>query len=310
MANSRSRAVLGDDSRGSGYALASVLAGARYLSVKGTRFAAGKTWQALRMLFSLRGHVTVLKVLAHPQSEGLAREHPRLPFKYLGDYVALGLPLKTRRSILVSHYRFLQRHFNGAFLDAVRRDRPLLWQGRVDARSFAIRMDFPESDYEGDLRLVFSMDGLEVYQLIFVFAAGADFALPDETIIIVATIQGVPDFERVKLATKSCHDIQPAHMLMAAVGGIAEATRLSTLFGLHESRQISTGEQMFFSYQRFFEAYGEEVAGQRIYRVPLPYFEKPVAAIRANHRNRNLRKRRMKADIRTQVMLAVGRFLA
>jgi uncharacterized protein len=287
---------------------ANLLACARYVSQRGALFAAGKTWQAMRLLFSLREHVLLMKLLSHPQSALLIQDHPRLPFKYLGNYIALRLPLRVRRSILAAHYRFLQQKFSVKFLDFVLRSPPVLWQSVIDERAFKITVDYPDSDYEGDLRFVFSMDDSEVYKLIFVFASGREFDLPGE-VIVVTNIQGAPDFDRVKVATKTCYDIQPAHILMAAASGLAEATRVSCLLGFHETRQISNGHGLIFSYHKFFATYGDEIGRQKMYRVPLPYSEKPVADIRSNHRNRNLRKRRFKAGIRSQVIGAVRGYL-
>ena len=95
-----------------------LIAGARYVVRRGSRFALRKTWSAVRLLFSLRAHAEVLEVLAHPAFRGLPRVSPRLPFKYFGPYIAVGLPLKTRRAVLLGHYRFLQSSFVGSFLRA------------------------------------------------------------------------------------------------------------------------------------------------------------------------------------------------
>lgn len=292
-----------------GYALSSLFFGVRYLCRRGARFAAGKAWSAVCLLFSIRPHLRVLKVLSHAQTAPLIRNHPRLPFKYFGQYIALDLPLGVRRAIFVSHYAFLQRRFDAAFLVSLLRDAPTLWEVEIDGMSFRIALDFPDSDYEGDLRLVFKLDRIEAYKLIFVFGPGHCFGAQDETVLIVTNIQGAQDFDAVKLATKTCHDIQPAHILMAALSGLAEAAQISTLYGFHETRQISHGRQLYFSYEKFFAAYGEEVPGQKMYCMRLPYFEKPMREIRTNHRQRNLRKRRFKADIRAQVMRAIERHL-
>jgi uncharacterized protein VirK/YbjX len=293
----------------SGYVVANLIAGARYVSHRGAHFAAGKTWRAARLLLSFGSFIRLLRLLSHPQSAGLAREHPGLPFKYLGDYVALRLPMRVRRSILESHYRFLQQKFTVTFLDLVRRERPVLWQASLDGRSFHILIDFPERHYEGDLRLNFAMDGAELYRLIFVFAEGRDLNFEEGIILIMTSIQGDGDFSGIKLATKTCHDTQPAHILMAALSGLAESTGIATLFGFHETRQISRGDELFFSYERFFESYGKEITDTKMYQIRMPYFEKPVAEIKTNHRSRNLRKRQFKAEIRAQVKRAVEKYL-
>lgn len=284
-------------------------AGARYVIHRGLGFALRKTWAAVRLLCSLRAHAKVLRVLSHPEFRGLPRVRPRLPFKYFGVYVALGLPLRTRRAILVTHYEFLRRHFVDGFLDEVLERPPVLWQQTLDDREFRIHLDFPPSDYEGDLRLLFTMDGVEIYRLIFVFAPGAELGSGDGPVMVVSNIQGAQDFDRVKVATKVCHDVQPSNLLMAALNGVAESTGISRLVGFHNSRMISGGRELFFSYEKFFIGYGGEPRDGMSYHVALPYAEKPVTEVKSNHRTRTLRKRQFKGDIQSEVAAAVRRRL-
>jgi uncharacterized protein VirK/YbjX len=286
----------------------SLKACARYASSRGARYSAGKAWWAARALSSPRQHLAVQKLLSHPQYTLLIREQPLLALKYAAPYVARGLSIRIRRAILFAHYQFLQRKFRPAFLDSVLSSLPL-WLATIDARAFQISIDFPYSNTEGDLQFVFRMDGAKVYKLIFVFASGKEFNLADDIIIAVTNIQGALDFDRVKLVTKRCHDIQPAHMLMAALSGLAEATNISTVVGFHGDRQISRCSRVFFSYENFYAHYGDPIDGRKMHRMRLPYFEKSVADIESKHRKRSLRKRQFKADIRTQVSKAVARYL-
>jgi uncharacterized protein VirK/YbjX len=281
-----------------------------YLYWKGPRFAAARMGQALRLLLSLPQHFSVLRVLAHPQCADLARQYPLLAFKYLGDYVALGLPIAARRSTFVAHFRSLQRLFDAGFLESVQSSAPTLWHAIIGQRDFHLAIEMTGVlGSEGELRLAFHMDGSEVYRLVFVFASGYDFDVPDRVILIVTGIQGIHDFERVKIATRSCCDIQPAHILMTAIGAIAEAVRVSTILGPHETRQLFCGAQLFFSYGEFFRAYGKEMPGQNMYRIDVPYYRKPTLAIKATHRRRNRRKRQFRADVHRSVLRAIQPYL-
>jgi uncharacterized protein VirK/YbjX len=287
-----------------------LLAAVDYLKWKGPLFAAARVGQGLRLLLSLPQHFSVLRVLSHPQCSNLLRRYPMLAFKYLGDYVALGLPVSARRSIFVSHFKSLQRLFNAGFLESVQRSAPTLWRATVEQRAFHVTLELiGVLGCEGELRLVFYMDGSEVYRLIFVFASGREFGLPDQEVLIVTGIQGVHDFERVRIATKTCCDIQPAHLLMTAIGAIAEAARVATILGPHQTRQLFCGAQLFFSYGEFFETYGKEMPGQSMYRINVPYCRKPVLAIKPSHRRRNRRKRQFKAAVHRNVLEAVQPYL-
>ncbi len=289
---------------------ANLVAASGYLYGKGPGFAAARVSQGLRLLLSLPQHYSVLRVLSHPQCSGLLRRHPMLAFKYLGDYVALGLPVAARRSIFVSHFKSLQRLFKANFLDLVQRSSPMLWHATMDGRQFHITLELTGVlGSEGELRLVFYMDRSEVYRLVFVFASGRDFDLPDEELLIVTGIQGVRDFERVKIATKTCCDIQPAHILMTAIGAIAEASRVSTILGPNETRQLFCGAQLFFSYGDFFHTYGSEMPSQNMYRIDVPFYRKPTFAIKATHRRRNRHKRLFRSDVHHRVFEAIREYL-
>jgi uncharacterized protein len=282
----------------------------RFLWRSGANRVIATTAQALLLLFSFGKHLSVLRVLSHPQCARLASKYPLLAFKYLGSYVALDLPLATRRSIFVAHFEFLQRKFAGSFLASMDSLPITVWRKIVGQRNFDVIIGLNHViEREGDLLLIFRMDGIVVYRLMFVFASGRDFHLPDETIIVVSGVQGVRDFDRVKAATKTCCDVQPAHILMAALGGVADVARVSTIVGLHQSRQLFSSK-LRFSYDRFFEIYGTEIPGQRTYLIRVPYVEKPISEIGTSHRRRTLRKRQFKADTRHQVVQVLAAYLA
>ena len=286
-------------------------AGSTSLLQKGTQFVVPRAWLALRVLICLPHHREVLRVLRHPQSAALIRQYPRMAFKYLNKYVALRLPMKTRRSIFLSHFQFLQRAFKATFLDSAQRLSPTPWRQTIEQRAFRVAIELIAiMGCEGELRLVFYMDEHEVSRLIFVFASGRDFNLPDQTIAIVSGIQGARDFERVKLATKTCCDVQPAHILMAALGALAEATHISTILGPHEKRQLLCGDKSFFSYGGFFEMYGKKIPYQQMYHIGVPYFHKPILEVKASHRRRNRRKRQFTDDVRAQTVVAIQDYLA
>jgi len=286
-----------------------LIAGARYVARRGSRFALRKIWSAVRLLCSLRAHAEVLEVLAHPEFRDLLRVNPRIPFKYFGPYIAVGLPVRTRRAILVSHYQFLQRRFVRNFVDSVIEQSLILWRQDIGGRVCEITLNLPSLHIEGELCLLLEMEGSEVYRLVFSFGPGAPFGAEDDFVLAVTNIQGAQDFDRVKTATKVCHDVQPSHLLMAALSGVAEATGISRLVGFHETRQLSRGRELYFSYEKFFLGYGGVARTHGSYHVPLPFLEKPVAEIKSNHRPRTLRKRQFKSAIQSAVCASFRHYL-
>ena len=287
---------------------ATSIAAARHLCRQGAKRAIARTGPALRLLFSFWKHISVLRVLSHPQSAQVARKYPLLTFRYLGNYVARGLSPAMRRSIFLTHFQFLQQRFDRGFLAAMDSSPITIWRKIMGQRTFDIALGLNDT-IEGNLLLLFRMDGIVVYRIMFVFAPGHDFHLPDKTIILLSAVQGVPDFNRVKLATRTCCDIQPAQMLMSALSALAEVAQISTILGLHESRQLFR-ESVRFAYGRFFEIYGEEIPGQGIFLIPVPYVEKPISTIEISHRKRTLRKRQFKAAAHHHVVEVLRGYLA
>jgi uncharacterized protein VirK/YbjX len=282
-------------------------AGFRQIGEKGIGFAIRRMRLGASLLFSLPQHLQLLRVLSHPQTRGIARKQPLLAYKYLLEYVALDLPVRVRRAILIAHFRFLQRTFDVRFVDCLDRSPPTLWRRAIGGMRFDIGVQLNNIiGREGEFVLTFNVDGREAYRLVFLFAPGSAFGLSDAPIIVVSCVQGMTAMQCIRLATKACLDIQPAHLLMAALGGFAQIARIPTILGVHQTRQIWQGGKLLFAYDKFFETYGREIPEQRMYSVPVPYNEKPLADISPNHRARTQRKRRFKEEIHREVVRAIG----
>lgn len=268
-----------------------------------------RTWhRGALLIFNIRGHLRLLRILSHPQTAQLIARQPDLSHKYLRNYISFDISTRNCLAILIGHYAYLQENFRGDFLDILCESPLPLWRQCIDGVSFEIALDFPHKiDFEGDLCVIFRKDQCCLYRIIFVIANGSSFGLSDEHVIFISSVQGMHDFDGVKQATKVCHDIQPAQLLMAAIGGIGAALGFHTIIGIGTKNQISQGEKLFFSYDKFFENYGALADGENFYRIPLPYAEKPLDSIHARHRKRAQGKRAFKNEIGEQVASVVER---
>jgi uncharacterized protein VirK/YbjX len=270
-----------------------------------------KTWRrGVLLLINLRQHLRLIRILSHPQATQLIVRYPELSYKYLRNYIALDISTTTCLAILIEHYSYLQKHFKSDFLDIVYHSTIQLWSQRVDDISVEVVLDFPHTiDFEGDLCLIFKKDDVSIYRIIFVIANGSSFGLADDHVIFISSVQGLGEFEDVKQATKACHDIQPAQLLMAAINGVGTALGVNTIVGIGNKNQISQGDKFYFSYDKFFENYGDVIPKSNFYKMPLPYAEKPLDAIDARHRKRSQQKRIFKTSIKDQVALSVGQYV-
>ncbi|MBB5199291.1 hypothetical protein HNR39_001118 [Glaciimonas immobilis] len=217
--------------------------------------------------------------------------------------------MKNSLAILTGHYLYLQKHFKINFLEDIYNFPVPLWSQQINDTLCEIVIGFPHTiDYEGDLCLIFKINGVCIYRIIFVISNGTPFCLKDENVIFISSVQGMHDFDNVKLATKVCHDIQPAQLLMAAMSGVTTALGFKTMVGIGNKNQISQGKRFYFSYNNFFEKYGVLVSGTNYYEIPVPFAEKPLAMIEMKHRKRTQKKRAFKNNISENVALAMERF--
>lgn len=266
-----------------------------------------KTWRrGMLFILNFRFHLKFIGILSHPQTRQLIINKPELTYKYLRDYISFDIPARNGLLILISHYSYLQSNFKTDFLDKIYLRPILLWSQHIDGISFEIVMDFPHAvDHEGDLCLVFKKDTTCIYRLIFVIAKGSAFDFSDDHVIFISSVQGMHDFAEIQQATRTCHDIQPAQMLMAAIGGLGLALGFNTIVGIASKNQICQCEKLFFSYDKFFEKYGDLVPQKNYYRISLPYAERALDLIHVRHRKRTQKKRMFKREIRDQVVSAM-----
>ncbi|WP_211451249.1 DUF535 family protein [Collimonas antrihumi] len=270
-----------------------------------------KTWhRGLLLMLNIRQHLKFIRILSHPQTKQLIVSKPELTYKYLRNYISFNIPARTGLLILISHYSYLQNNFKIDFLENISSSPVPLWGEYIDGISFEIVMDFPHTvDHEGDLCLIFKSDLVSIYRVIFVIADGSSFDLPDDHVMCISSVQGIHGFQKIQQATKSCHDIQPAQLLMAAISGVGAALGFNTIVGIATKSQISQSEKFYFSYDEFFGKYGDLVPQKNFYKIQLPYIESSLDLIHTRHRKRTQKKRAFKNEIRDKVACSIEQYL-
>jgi uncharacterized protein VirK/YbjX len=267
-----------------------------------------KCAQALPVLLNLRAQLGYVRLIREPHALPLSTRYPRLAYKWLGKSLSLGFSASTRLRIGLSHYQFLRDHTPQYLLGRLFDQPKPLWEEVVDVHHFRIVLSFPQpDDQEGDLALSFEMDGLSVCMTSFVFCQGSLLGLDAGTVIFVARMQGgAGRFEQVRVATQTCMDIVPADLLMAALGGLAQAFGVHRLVGVQTVHQVSrvleVGAPPFFDYDGFWSSYGSTRSADGLHLMTLPYPEKPIDQIRSKHRGRTRRKREFKGRLAETVL--------
>ena len=277
----------------------------------GVRAALIKIWKGAWIFIHPRTCFEVVKVLASVETRPVVRAEPRLLFKYLSDYLGADLSRKERASILIDHYTFLTDRVQGKFFWMIVDRRVELWQQIIGEHRYRICLTYPRTAHnEGDLSLIFEADGVGIYVLSFAIGPGSIAGLAASRAIYIARVQGKgKGLHLIRTATKTCADISPPALLLAAAEGVATALGLSHIIGVGADNHISANadfrsNHMANAYDEFWLAAGGLRLKRNMYHLPVPLPHKPIQSIKGNHRSRTLRKREYKTIVKEQVCRA------
>jgi uncharacterized protein VirK/YbjX len=277
--------------------------------------------RSIPFLRNFRGHLKLLQTLSLPHARDLLHSHPRLAYKYLGgNYLARTFSATTRLRILHTHYHYLMEYVCDDFLAQVFAARQILWEDSRQEHHFSISLSFPHClhhpgrrvDHEGDLSLLFQIDGTPVYVICFTIAPGEVFKangmnVGSEKTLFIARIQGeAQQLQNIRRATKLLHEISPRDLLLVATQALATSLDIDTIVGINSANQLATPpeckQELFFDYEKFWSELGADRLDDGFYTLPVPLPQKPLAEISQHHRTRTLRKR----EFKRQVMEAVA----
>lgn len=262
------------------------------------------------IVFYLHKHIQLLRVMYTRRMRYLVRRHPKIIYKYLVKYAALNLGTRCRLALLMSHYSLVQKLFNEAFATVVYRDCLVLWKDDSVERPLELVLEFPETFHtEGDLCITMRMSGQPAYRIVFILSSGQALGLGQQNIIFITCVQGLTNQAGVRGITEKCVDVHPADALMAAVQGMATALNITTLVGIRTNQQLCDSGKTFFSYDGFFEEYGELDKNLDAYLIGVPIQRKDLTQIPSKHRARTRRKRIFRDAVGDAVQNALTPYL-
>ena len=252
---------------------------------------------------AFREHYEVVRILNHGVAHALSTRYPHYVHKYIHDYLAKGLSKKTRRDILKYHHQFLADHVRKDFYEQILERRPVLWSDVIDKDRYVIVMTFSQHGHaEGDLSLSFERNGVSLYTVSFTVVAGSLIDCAAENVVLVACVQGTPnEAAAIGIATRACHRISPAHVLMAGVQGIALGLEIHTICGVTNRAQlVKTQRDCIFDYDAFWETLAFKCKGRLAYEISVPCSEKQP--VHAGYRGKvRVARRRFKSQIAESV---------
>ena len=265
----------------------------------------------LRVHCQPRDHQRLVRAIGGASTCDLLRQQPRIVYRYSTDYLFLGNHWSARRDMLVHHYEHLNRWHDALFCSQVFRHGCELWSQELEGQRFSIDILGPcrvSRHREGELTLAFRMNGRVLFRLAFSVCPAAMFVLPPthacgpgDSILYIGQVQGVSDrYEDIRAATRFCHDVAPADLLMAALAGLGDGWGIHHALGVPQALQLTRAklrQPPGFDYDGFWQRYAQpQTAGPHAW-IPLPLHEKPIEQVAAKHRGRTLRKRAFKQGI-------------
>jgi uncharacterized protein len=243
-----------------------------------------------------------------------ARSEPMLVFKYLGQYLANSFGTAARLRIIAHHYRTLAARLPNLGRLGFPRNEVVLWSHRADLDTFTMDLRMPAMNQymEGDLCLVFAINGVRLHMLFFTCIPGKEAGLEAGTALLVGGSQGFEGTSAlIRQASKAIGEICPAAMLILAVQALAVRLGADAILGITADEQTSlraNPELAKSRYDLFWETNGGERQGQ-FYRLPAGVAWKDTSHLSNGHRARARRKRELKERILAQIRENAGRLV-
>jgi len=157
--------------------------------------------------------VGILRVLAQPAFAEYTLCFPCLRYRYLRENdLARSFTVAQRAACHLHHYRFLSTRFSEDSVRQIMNRHVSLFELCEAGNRFAIDLAAPRNVAgEGELRLHFRIDGINIFDLAFSFIPGWVVDSAAQNVILISALQGVKGrHDSIRLAEKAFHGIWPA----------------------------------------------------------------------------------------------------
>ena len=267
---------------------------------------------ARRISSNLVRQCRIALVLARPQFAPLVAKYPYLLYKYIEDcHLAQRLTVAQRAACHHHHYRYLLSRFPDPLLAQVLDRGVTLSSVRREQTGFAIALKLADPWlHEGELSLNLLADGVPFYNLSFSFVPGSTIGLGPgvRDAILVSRLQGQRGCQpQVRQAFRALRD-RPATLLLAALGGLAQALGITAVEIASACNQSSLGQdqdqckRLRRPYDEFLLSQGAILGASGYFHLPVPLPERPFELVSRNNRARAHKRRAFKSQLTAEVV--------
>ncbi len=261
---------------------------------------------------NLRTQLRFFQILSCPGFEEFFHRFPSVAYKHTEQHdMARSLTPAQRASSHLHHYSFLQSRFSPRSLSQILNRELRLFETIEDGHTFAIDLAAAvHGYYEGELRLNFFADGIDIFILSFTIVPGSVVGSTAQNAILISRNQGTRGTQPIiGMATRTLLGVCPQAFLVSALEGIAVAVGIPDVVCVSAANQATDSSEVHSTfaqkYDEFFESWGATFANPGFYTLPVPFPQKPLQEIKLSHRQRARKRRALKSLVSEQASLAL-----
>ena len=263
----------------------------------------------VRGLASSRRTNEFFSVLSAPKLAQVAIRNPRILSKLQRPYLHRDLNGQQRLAALSYHYRFVDRQFLAAGIEAIYSPAGLSLAAlsSLAAGAFTLRLMYrDEFEKEGDLSLVFcdESDGGMLFSLTFCVHA----ALAGQPEIFIGGLQGcrpVNERERIVTITRAMHGLRPKALLIFAAQQLAGFWQIPGIRAVsnagHIYRHYRKRKRIAASYDEFWAECGGTSGGDETFVLPARPVERAAETLKSGKRQMYRRRYAMLDELAAQI---------
>ena len=248
-----------------------------------------------KVLEDLTDSVVLKLALSRTNFRYVVERCPNAAQMYKWYYISNSFSRRDRLLSMINHYWFVDKHFKPYFMISIMEGEILLWEEVKDTNRYSISLAYDMHCSEGDLSLIYKLNGELLYTLAFAFIPGRIVSMSAAQVLFISRIQGGCNYDLIRSSIKAFDGIRPAVMLLAVARAIAAALGITSIAGVRTKHQIAfacricTFQEEVFNYDQFWT----EIGGQRpnngqVFSVPITPCHIPLSDRKREHRPRKM----------------------
>jgi uncharacterized protein VirK/YbjX len=244
----------------------------------------------------------------------VVERYPDTAHMYKWQYLSRSFSRRDRLRSMINHYRFIDKYFLPNFMISIMEGEILLWEEVKDANRYSISLVHDIHCSEGDLSLIYKLNGELVYTLAFAIIPGRIVNMRAVQVLFISRIQGGFDrYDLIRSSIKAFGGIRPATMLLAVARAIATASGITCIAGVRTKHQLALHSKMdtlqggVFNYDQFWtEIGGQGPNNSQVFSVPITPHHIPLCDRKREHRTRKMQQYQFESNLIREIQDTFG----